>query len=65
MQEAERRARAASAPALALDHWAGSNELHHIYREHGYATVGEYDDERQAGAQKIRNAVRVRHLLHA
>ncbi len=65
MREAERRARAASAPALALDHWAGSDELHRIYREHGYATVGEYDDDRQAGAPKVRNVVRVRHLLDA
>ena len=62
MQEAERQARAASAPALALDHWAGSDELHRIYRKHGYTTVGEYDDGRQADAPKIRNVVQVLHL---
>jgi hypothetical protein len=47
---------------LALDHWAGSDELHRIYREHGYTTVGEYDDG-QAGAPNVRNVVRVLHLL--
>jgi GNAT superfamily N-acetyltransferase len=59
MREAERRARAVCAPAVALDHWAGSDELHRIYREHGYTAVGEYDDDRQAGAPKVRNVVRV------
>jgi GNAT superfamily N-acetyltransferase len=62
MQEAERQARAASVPALALDHWAGSDELRRVYRKHGYTNVGEYDDDRQAGALKVRNVVQVLHL---
>ena len=61
MREAERKSRAVSAPAVALDHWAGSDELGRIYREYGYITAGEYDDGR-AGAP-VRNVVRVLHLL--
>ncbi|MDG4824853.1 GNAT family N-acetyltransferase [Asanoa sp. WMMD1127] len=60
MQEAERQARAASAPAVALDHWAGSDELQRIYHKHGYTPVGEYNDER-ANAP-TRNVVQVLHL---
>ncbi len=59
LEEAERLARAHHAPALALDHWAGSPELGRIYDEHGYAKVAEYTDEHD---EPVRNTVRVRHL---
>ncbi|GLW07871.1 hypothetical protein Misp01_30010 [Microtetraspora sp. NBRC 13810] len=62
LKEAERLAQAHGAPALALDHWAGSPELDHLYAKHGYVKVTEYTDE-QAG-QPTRNAVRV-HSLHS
>ncbi|MEU4829231.1 GNAT family N-acetyltransferase [Streptosporangium sp. NPDC023615] len=60
LKEAERLARSHGAPALALDHWAGSPELNRLYDEHGYVKVTEYTDE-QAG-EPIRNTVRVRPL---
>ncbi|TMR96493.1 GNAT family N-acetyltransferase [Nonomuraea basaltis] len=61
MEEAERRARAYGAPALALDHWAGSAELARVYDGFGYVLAGECEDEQEDG-RKVRNAVRVRRL---
>ncbi|MDO3703403.1 GNAT family N-acetyltransferase [Micromonospora sp. C28SCA-DRY-2] len=58
LAEAERRARAGRAPALALDHWAGSPELARVYEQHGYVAVAEYDDAQGS----TRNIVRVRRL---
>ncbi|MEU0477917.1 GNAT family N-acetyltransferase [Streptosporangium sp. NPDC006013] len=63
LEEAARLARAHSAPALALDHWAGSPELGRIYDDHGYVKVAEYTDEQDGKA--IRNTVRVRYLSAA
>jgi GNAT superfamily N-acetyltransferase len=60
LEEAERLARAHNAPALALDHWAGSPELGHIYDARGYVQVAEYADEQDG--KTVRNAVRVRCL---
>ncbi|MFF3438467.1 GNAT family N-acetyltransferase [Streptosporangium sp. NPDC002721] len=60
LEEAERLAGAHGAPALALDHWAGSPELGRLYDERGYVKVTEYTDD-QADTP-IRNAVRVRSL---
>ncbi|WP_101785056.1 GNAT family N-acetyltransferase [Nonomuraea indica] len=60
LAEAERLAVAHGAPALALDHWAGSPELGRLYDERGYVKVTEYTGE-QAG-EPVRNAVRVRPL---
>ncbi|WP_067800164.1 GNAT family N-acetyltransferase [Actinomadura formosensis] len=60
LTHAEHLARAHGAPALALDHWAGSPELGRIYDEHGYLPVAEYTDEQDGGT--VRNLVRVRHL---
>jgi GNAT superfamily N-acetyltransferase len=57
MNEAELRARTQKAPALALDHWAGSAELARIYDQRGYVKVAEYDEEQ--GGRSVRNAVRV------
>ncbi|NAS25910.1 GNAT family N-acetyltransferase [Herbidospora sp. NEAU-GS84] len=56
LKEAERLARAHGAPALALDHWAGSPELDRLYDDHGYVRVAEYTDER------VGNVVRVKSL---
>ncbi|MEV4103449.1 hypothetical protein AB0J42_24590 [Nonomuraea sp. NPDC049649] len=53
-------ARAHGAPALALDHWAGSPELGRLYGEHGYVKVSEYTGEQDG--KPVRNAVRVRFL---
>ncbi|TKK83782.1 GNAT family N-acetyltransferase [Herbidospora galbida] len=60
LHEAERLARVHGAPALALDHWAGSPELGRLYEEHGYGTVAEYTEEQAGGP--TRNVVRVRPL---
>lgn len=60
LREAERLAREHGAPALALDHWAGSPELDRIYDAYGYAKVAEFTGE-QAG-RPVRYAVRVRDL---
>ncbi|MFD9949253.1 GNAT family N-acetyltransferase [Nonomuraea sp. NPDC059023] len=57
MAEAERLARTHGAPALALDHWAGSPVLGRLYEGHGYTKVAEY-----AGEHDVRTTVRVRHL---
>ncbi|MEV4896467.1 GNAT family N-acetyltransferase [Nonomuraea sp. NPDC055795] len=57
MAEAERLARTHDAPALALDHWAGSPVLGRVYDGHGYTEVAEYVDEHD-----VRTTVRVRHL---
>ncbi|SDG58063.1 hypothetical protein SAMN05421505_105235 [Sinosporangium album] len=58
--EAERPARAHRAPALALDHWAGSPELGRVDDGYGNAEVAEYTSEHDGGAR--RTTVRVRHL---
>jgi GNAT superfamily N-acetyltransferase len=58
MDEAERRARAVSAPVLALDHWAGNADLARIYESRGYRAVGVYDEEHD-GSPNVRNVVRV------
>lgn len=60
LTEAERLARAHGAPALALDHWAGSPELGRLYDEHRYVKVTEYTGEQDG--EPVRNAVRVRFL---
>jgi GNAT superfamily N-acetyltransferase len=60
MAEAERRARDDKAPAVALDHWAGSAELARVYEKGGYVMVAEYEDRQ--GAKTTRNTVRVKHL---
>ncbi|TMQ96676.1 GNAT family N-acetyltransferase [Actinomadura soli] len=60
LAHAEHLARTLGAPALALDHWAGSPELGRIYDEHGYVQVAEYTDEQ--GGKAVRNLVRVRRL---
>ncbi|RJL35819.1 GNAT family N-acetyltransferase [Bailinhaonella thermotolerans] len=60
LAEAERLARACDAPALALDHWAGSPELARVYEAQGYARVTDYTDD-QSGTP-VRNTVRVRPL---
>ncbi|GAA3837517.1 hypothetical protein GCM10022226_69520 [Sphaerisporangium flaviroseum] len=60
LDEAEHRARTLKAPALALDHWAGSSELARVYDRRGYVKVAEYDDDQ--GENTVRNAVRVHHL---
>ncbi|MGI5489379.1 N-acetyltransferase family protein [Microtetraspora malaysiensis] len=60
LEEAERLARAHSAPALALDHWADSPELGRVYDDHGYVKVAEYTDEQDG--KPVRNAVRIRWL---
>ncbi|MBB6550818.1 GNAT family N-acetyltransferase [Nonomuraea rubra] len=62
LEEAARRAGAQGAPALALDHWAGSAELDQIYDKHGFVKTGEYEDDQDGGPAKL-NTVRVRHLL--
>ncbi|TDD34478.1 GNAT family N-acetyltransferase [Actinomadura sp. KC06] len=60
LAHAEHLAKAQGAPALALDHWAGSPELGRIYDEHGYVRVAEYTDGQ--GESADRNLVRVRRL---
>ena len=60
MDEAERLARQSQAPALALDHWAESAELDHVYAARGYIKVAEYDDTQDDKPK--RNSVRVLHL---
>lgn len=60
LAHAERLAISHGAPALALDHWAGSPELGGIYHKNGYLAVAEYADEQDG--HTVRNLVRVRHL---
>jgi GNAT superfamily N-acetyltransferase len=60
LAEAERLARGQGAPALALDHWAGSPELAQIYDRCGYVQVGEYVDDRNG--TPVPTVVRVRTL---
>lgn len=60
LAEAERLARAQGAPALGLDHWAGSPELAQLYDRYGYVQVGEYVDDRNGTPVSI--VVRVRPL---
>ncbi|WP_248962118.1 GNAT family N-acetyltransferase [Sphaerisporangium perillae] len=60
MNEVERRARTHKAPALALDHWAGSAELARIYDKRGYVKVAEYTADQ--GEKTVRNVVRVYRL---
>ncbi|MGR6918888.1 GNAT family N-acetyltransferase [[Actinomadura] parvosata] len=61
LHEAERQARACGAPALGLDHWAGSRELDRIYDKHGFTKTGEYENTEDG--RTTHNTVRVRHLL--
>jgi GNAT superfamily N-acetyltransferase len=60
LAEAERLARGQGAPALALDHWAGSPELAQLYDQHGYVQVGEYLDNRNG--TPVPTVVRLRPL---
>lgn len=60
---AERAARGRGAPALALDHWAGSPELDRVYAVKGYAELGHCEDDGPEGT--VRNTVRARPLSGA
>ncbi|MEV1003132.1 GNAT family N-acetyltransferase [Nonomuraea sp. NPDC050202] len=62
LAEAARQARAHGAPALGLDHWAGSAELDQIYDKHGFVKAGECEGGK-AGPTTTLNTVRARHLL--
>jgi GNAT superfamily N-acetyltransferase len=63
LDEAGRLAQAHNAPALALDHWAGSPELDRVYDEHGYVKITEYTDDQDG--DPVRNTVRVRPIRAA
>lgn len=61
MAEAERQARRIEAPAIALAHWAGSEELSSVYRGYGFDVAGEYD-EPESGGRATRQVLRVKLL---
>ncbi|GAA2208347.1 GNAT family N-acetyltransferase [Nonomuraea monospora] len=61
LEEAAHRAEASGAPALGLDHWAGSAELDRVYDQHGFVKVGTCEDH--ANGRPTLNTVRVRPLL--
>jgi GNAT superfamily N-acetyltransferase len=63
LQRAEDLAKAGGAPAMALDHWAGSAELSRIYDGYGYVRVADYIDLQDG--KSVHNVVRVRPISPA
>ena len=54
LDRAERLAQEASAPAVALDHWAGNLRLGELYEARGYRDIGSYDDDLGGNRNTVR-----------